>query len=183
MVVVVVVVVVGSLQCGGEPTWPAAQEHATMLPRARHVENGPQGLGVQGSRGTGEQPSLASPSWPSWHRHTASCCTTEHTELAPHDTLGHGSTHLLLKTPFFTVKILRFLNFLPDTGLVVGTIGVLGALSAAGRGAQEALLALAHGLVAGHPALGVWPAGGGGAGVRALGTKQGSSDMNIKSRQ
>ena len=90
----------------------------------------------------------------------------------------------MLKTPFFTVKIQKFLRFpIPDTGLVVGTIGVLGALSAAGRGAQEALLALAHGLVAGHPALGVRPAGGGGAGVRALGTKQGSSDINMKSRQ
>ena len=76
-----------------------------MLSRARHVENGPQGLGVQGSRGTGEQPSLASPSWPSWHRHTASCCTTEHTELAPHNTLGHGSTHLLLKTVFKLVSL------------------------------------------------------------------------------
>ena len=156
------------------------QEHIATLFLALQLECGPQGCGSHGCR---KQPSLASPSYPSWHRHTASCCTTEHTELAPHDTLGHGSTHLLLKTPFFTNKIRRFLNFLPDTGLVVGTIGVLGALSAAGRGAQEALLALAHGLVAGHPALGVRPAGGGGAGVRALGTKQGSSDINMKSRQ
>ena len=62
---------------------------------------------------------------------------------------------------------------------MVGAVAVLGALSAAGRGAKVALLALAHGLVAGHPALGVRPAGGGGAGVCALGTKQGSSDVKL----
>ena len=40
---------------------------------------------------------------------------------------------------------------LPDTGLVAGAIAVLGALwSAVGRGAQEALLAMAHRLVVFH---------------------------------